>query len=111
MTGSVGLAGACYWVRNARGSVRGVNDARPLAMDTSAAAEAQQLAILARMTPAEKWAAFEDLHQLAIAMAEAGIRLRHPQASPREVFLRRVARSVDRRTMLAAYGWAPEEDG
>ncbi|MBL8735710.1 MAG: hypothetical protein JNL12_04725, partial [Planctomycetes bacterium] len=49
-----------------------MNDARPLAMDTSPAAEAQQLALLARMTPAEKWAAFEDLHQLAIAMVEAG---------------------------------------
>ena len=78
-------------------------------MDTSAAAEAQQFAIWARMSPAEKWAAFEDLHQLAIAMAEAGIRLRHPQASDREVFLRRVAQNVDRRTMLAAYGWAPED--
>jgi len=77
-------------------------------MDTSAAAEAQQIAIWARMTPAEKWAAFEDLQATAIALAEAGIRLRHPGASEREVFLRRVARTLDRATMLRAYGWAPE---
>jgi hypothetical protein len=77
-------------------------------MDTSVDAEALQFAIWARMSPAEKFAAFEDLYQLAVAMAEAGIRLRHPQASDREVFLRRVARSIDRESMLAAYGWAPE---
>ncbi|MBL8756093.1 MAG: hypothetical protein JNK15_22560 [Planctomycetes bacterium] len=85
-----------------------VSDPRPLAMDTSADAEARQFAIWASMTPAEKFAAFEDLHRLAIALAEAGIRMRHPQASDREVFLRRVARSDNRRTMSAAYGWAPE---
>ncbi|MBZ0154365.1 MAG: hypothetical protein K8J09_22785 [Planctomycetes bacterium] len=78
-------------------------------MDTNPAGEAQQVAIWARMTPAEKWAAFEDLQATAIALVEAGIRLRHPQATGREVFLRRVARTLDRSTMLRAYGWAPED--
>lgn len=61
------------------------------------------------MTPAQKFAALEDLMQMAVAVAEAGIRLRHPGADEREVFLRRVARSLDRRTMISVYGWDPEQ--
>jgi hypothetical protein len=105
------LASRAFARRSSPASVHRVHDPQPVAMDTDLAAEAQQCAIWARMTPPEKWAAFEDLHAAAIAFAEAGIRLRHPQASDREVFLRRVARSLDRTTMLRAYGWAPEVEG
>ena len=79
--------------------------------ERSLATEHAQFAIWRRMTPAEKFAAFLDLQQTAIALAEAGIRLRHPQADAREVFLRRVARTLDRATMLRLYGWAPDADG
>jgi hypothetical protein len=88
-----------------------VTEERPLAADTPLAAEHAQFAIWRRMTPTEKFAAFLDLQQTAIALAEAGIRLRHPHADEREVFLRRVARTLDRATVLRLYGWAPDADG
>jgi len=74
-------------------------------MDTSAAAEEAQFDVWRRMTPAEKFAAFADLQATAIALAEAGIRLRHPDADEREVFFRRVARSLGRERVLEAYGF------
>ncbi len=85
-----------------------MSEERTLASDTSLAAERAQFAIWRRMTPAEKFAAFLDLQQTAIDLAEAGIRLRYPQADAREVFLRRVARRLDRGTMLRLYGWDPD---
>lgn len=84
-----------------------MSEERTLASDTSLAAERAQFAIWRRMTPAEKFAAFLDLQQTAIDQAEAGIRSRHPQADAREVFLRRVARHLDRATMVRCYGWDP----
>jgi hypothetical protein len=85
-----------------------VSEERTLASDTSLVAERRQFDIWRRMSPAEKFAAFLDLQQTAIALAEAGIRLRHPEADAREVFLRRVARHLGRDTMLRCYGWAPD---
>jgi hypothetical protein len=85
-----------------------VAEERPLARDTAPAAEGLQFAAWRRLSPAGKFAAFLDLQQTAIALAEAGIRLRHPGASDREVFLRRVARTLDAATMRRVYGWTPE---
>ena len=83
---------------------------RPLAADTSLVAERMQFELWGRMTPARKFALFLDLQDTVIALAEAGIRLRHPNASPREVFLRRAARTLDRATMLRIYGEDPARD-
>lgn len=85
-----------------------VSEERTLASDTSVVAERRQFDIWRRMSPAEKFVAFLDLQQSAIALAEAGIRLRHPKADAREVFLRRVARHLDRDTMLRCYGGHPD---
>lgn len=63
-----------------------VSEERPLASDTSLAAERAQFATLRRLSPAAKFAAFLDLQQTAILLAESGIRLRHPEASEREIF-------------------------
>ena len=50
------------------------------------------------------WAAM----QIAVQqIADAGIRQRHPGASEREVFLRRVALTLDADTMVKVYGWDP----
>lgn len=84
-----------------------MSEERPLASDTSLCAERAQFAIWRRMTPAEKFAAFLALQQTASDLAAAGIRLRHPHADAREVFLRRVARHLDRATMQRCYGWDP----
>lgn len=60
----------------------------PLAVDTSPDVEALQLERWRAMSPAEKAAMVSGLTQAAFDMARAGVRHRHPTASPREVFLR-----------------------
>ncbi|MEO6593215.1 MAG: hypothetical protein ABIP94_00510 [Planctomycetota bacterium] len=81
---------------------------RTLAADTSLVAERTQFDVWRRMTATEKFTAFLDLQQTSTALADAGIRLRYPRADAREVFLRRVARSLDRATMRRVYGWDPD---
>ena len=39
--------------------------------------------------------------------ARAGVRLRYPGITEREVFLRAAALRLPRETMIAAYGWDP----
>lgn len=84
---------------------------RPQSDDTSLDAEERQFAIWRSMTPAQKFAAFLELQDLGVALAEAGIRRRHPGIDDREVFLRRVAMHLDRETMQKCYGWVPPEEG
>jgi hypothetical protein len=86
-----------------------VSEEHALSDDTSLVAERLQFDVWRRMTSVEKFAAFLDLQATTMALAEAGIRLRHPTAGAREVFLRRVARMLDRQTMLRVYGW--DQDG
>ena len=83
---------------------------RPLAADTSLVAERLQFDLWRQMTPMRKFALFLDLQSTMIALAGAGIRLRHPDAGEREVFLRRAARLLDRTTMLQVYGEDPARD-
>ena len=76
-------------------------------------AERRQFEVWGRMTAAEKFAAFARLMELADAVAEAGIGLRHPGADERERFLRLAARRLDAATMrltastprITAAGW------
>jgi hypothetical protein len=63
------------------------------------------------MTPMQKYAAFWQLQAMAEAFAIAGLKRRHPGATDRELFLRRVAMHLDRDTMLRCYGWDPEAHG
>ena len=51
------------------------------------------------------------LADLALQMAESGVRIAYPHASDREVFLRVAARHLPRDLMIYAYGWDPESDG
>ena len=88
--------------------MRPVTGYRPQSSDTHPDSDRLVFDRLRAMTPAERFAAFLDLQATAAALAEAGIRLRHPQASEREVFLRRVARSLDAATMRRVYGWDPD---
>lgn len=82
----------------------------PLSADTSRVAERRQFEVWGRMGPAEKFAAFAQLMELADAIADAGIRLRFPGADERELFLRRAARRLDAATMRRVYGWDPAAD-
>lgn len=94
-------------------SLRGVSDAhsdyRPQARDTAAVAERMQFDVWRRMTPAQKFAAFLDLQATVAALADAGIRLRYPHADAREVFLRRLARTLGRDRVRELYGFDAAE--
>ena len=60
----------------------------PLTLDTSAEVERVQIERWRQMSPAEKLAIVSGLTQAAYQLALAGVRLRYPDASPREQFLR-----------------------
>lgn len=79
----------------------------PIALDTSPDAERLQFELWSRMSPAEKFEAFSQLMAMAEALAEAGIRQRHPAADDREVFLRRATQTLGADTVRRLYGWAP----
>lgn len=81
---------------------------RPEARDTSMVAERLQFECWGRMSPQQKFATFLDLQDSVVAMAESGIRFRHLAADDREVFLRRVSRTLDRATMIKVYDWDPD---
>ncbi|MBI3447414.1 MAG: hypothetical protein HY049_00630 [Acidobacteria bacterium] len=59
-----------------------------LALDTSAEAERIQLELWRQMSPAEKLHLVSEISRAADTMCLAGIRMRHPEASDREIFLR-----------------------
>jgi hypothetical protein len=62
-----------------------------------------------KRSAAQKSADVFALSEWMIANSEAGVRLRYPHASEREVFLRAAALRIPRDLMIAAYGWDPEE--
>jgi hypothetical protein len=79
--------------------------------DTDPRAMEVWLELLRQKPPAERLAATLGLADLALKMAEAGVRKMHPQAPDREVFLRVAARHLPRELMIRAYGWDPETNG
>jgi hypothetical protein len=60
----------------------------PLSLDTSPDIERMQIESWRQMSPAEKAAIVSGLTQAVCDLALAGIRLRHPDATAREQFLR-----------------------
>jgi hypothetical protein len=60
----------------------------PLAADTSPEIERLQIERFRQMSPVEKAAIVSGLTQAVYDLAAAGVRHRHPDASPREQFLR-----------------------
>jgi hypothetical protein len=76
--------------------------------DTDPRAMQVWLDLMRKMTSAQKIAAVFELNELAIKISEAGVRRMYPKAGEREVFLRTVARRLDRDTMIRVYGWDPQ---
>lgn len=76
---------------------------KPLSLDTSLDIERRQIEGWQRMTPADKAAMVSGLTKAAIAMTRAGIRQRHPTASPREVLLRTAIITLGPDLAAAAY--------
>jgi len=61
--------------------------------------------------PARKAQMIEALCEDVRALALAGVRRRHPEASPREQRLRLGALTIERELMIAAFGWDPAREG
>lgn len=84
---------------------------RTQAEDTSVSAERFLVAAWSRMQPWEKFQLLRDLNATAEGMARAGVLLRHPQASEREIALRLASLRLDRTSMVNAFGWDPALKG
>lgn len=69
------------------------------------------LGLLRSKTPGERIEMVFELTDFALRMAESGVRVRHPDASEREIFLRSAALRLPRELMIRAYGWDPEQHG
>jgi hypothetical protein len=75
----------------------------PLALDTSPEIECLQVEAWRRMSAAEKSALVTGLTQAAYTLTWAGVRHRHPAASPREHFLRVAILTLGPTLACAAY--------
>ncbi len=64
-----------------------------------------------RMSPARKFARVRDLNWTLQKLALAELRALHPDDDEGLLRLRLAARSYDRQTMIAAFGWDPEAGG
>jgi hypothetical protein len=62
-----------------------------------------------QMEPWEKFRMVAEMMETAEVFAFAGLRLRYPDASERELRLRYAAMRYDRETMIRAFGWDPGE--
>lgn len=79
--------------------------------DTSTQAEAVQIELWRRMSPAQKASQLSQLCLCVQQLALAGLRSRYPEANEQELFLRLAATRLDRETMVRVYGWDPEREG
>jgi len=64
-----------------------------------------------KMTAAQKVARVRDLNWTLIQLALADLRARHPDDDEHTLRLRLASRTYDRETMIAAFGWDPDEHG
>ncbi len=82
-----------------------VSQYRTQSPDTSFDAERFLVRKYRAMSPADKLRIFRQLSQTAQALALAGLRRRHPEASPRELQLRLAAMRLDKETLHTVFGW------
>jgi len=79
------------------------------AADTSSEIENVRSSRLAAMSGQERMAAFWQLMDTARALAEAGVRHRHPDADDEEVKLRLAVAAHGPELVREVYGWVPGE--
>jgi hypothetical protein len=79
--------------------------------DTSKEAERVYLRLLKEAPPWRKAAMVDSLTRSCQELAAAGIRMRHPNASDREIRLRLAALWLDRDVMMNVFHWDPEQEG
>lgn len=78
-------------------------------MDTSPEAWAIMQDALRSWTPRQRVERAAALTVLAHSFALAELRRRYPDEDDRKHRLRLAARYIDKETMLAAFGWAPDD--
>jgi hypothetical protein len=64
-----------------------------------------------RATPDQKLARMFGMAHSVNELARAELRMRYPSATDREIDLRLRSRTLDRETMIRAFGWDPDEHG
>lgn len=77
--------------------------------DTDPRAMEVWLDLLRKMPAGDKLASVLDLSDFVFHLSEIGVRIHHPYADEREVFLRAAARHLGRDLMIRAYRWDPEQ--
>lgn len=78
---------------------------RPQSEDTSLDVEEKLFAHYRAIGAAGRARRLNDICNAAAELALAGIRIRHPGASERELKLRLASTYLDTNTMAAAFGW------
>jgi hypothetical protein len=85
---------------------------RPQSLDTPLDVEERLIERYRQMTGLERLALALDMSEAVRQLALAGIRARYgPNLSEREERLRLAALTLDRESMIAAFGWDPEIEG
>ena len=79
--------------------------------DTPPDVEQMMLGLWRRATPDQKLARMFGMGHMINELARAETRQRYPAATPREIELRLASRSLDRETMINAFGWDPDIHG
>ena len=79
--------------------------------DTSYGVERMLIGRWRVMSPVEKAATLAASFRTVERLSTAGVRLRHPDANEREVWLRVAALRLGRELMVAVYGWDPDAHG
>jgi HEPN domain-containing protein len=73
--------------------------------DTPPHVERMMIELWRRATPAQKLEKMARMARELNELTRAEIRGRYPEATPREVELRLASRTIDRDTMIQAFGW------
>jgi hypothetical protein len=79
--------------------------------DTAPAAERLLIEGFRNMPPWRKAEIVTSLTRTAGEMSLAGLRARHPRATPHDLRLRLAALRLGRDTMIRAFGWDPDKGG
>lgn len=83
----------------------------PGVSDTSPEVERMMIEIWRRATPEQKLQRVLSIGRSVNELTRAFLRVRYPDATPREIKLRLAARNLDRETMIKAFGWDPDIHG
>ena len=79
--------------------------------DTDPKIEAMMLEAYRAMTPVQKFQRVQELNEIVFQLAAARIKRQYGPMSDRELRLRLASLTLDRDTMIRAFGWDPDVHG